>query len=90
MPQEIQNNHHDSRRIVEELEQRAGRERMEAARRRSEAARMREAERALAEFAAAWNDLVGEYAERGTFNAKKARRLQRAWSDLARANLWSK
>ena len=63
---------------------------MDAARRRAAGEQQRQVNERFSEFVAAWNDFIAEYAERGTFNAKKAKRMRQAWSALERANLWGK
>jgi hypothetical protein len=88
--QDIKDKRAASERIFENLSSRADAARMETARRRAAAEQQREVNERLSEFVAAWNDFIAEYGERGTFNAKKAKRMRQAWSALERANLWGK
>jgi hypothetical protein len=88
--QDIKDNRAAYERIFEDLSGRADAARMETARRRAAAEQQREVNDRLAEFVAAWNDFIAEYGERGTFNARKAKRMRQAWSALERANLWGK
>ncbi len=88
--QDIKDNRAAAGRILEELSSRADAARMETARRRAALEQQRQVNERLSEFVAAWNDFMAEYGERGTFNAKKAKRMRQAWSALESANLWSK
>ena len=42
----------------------------------------------LAEFIRAFNDFLAEYAGRGTYNIRKARRVREAWRALEREHPW--
>jgi hypothetical protein len=54
----------------------------ETARRRAAAYEAHQFELHLAEFARVWNDFVKEYADKGTYNVKKAKSLSRALKKL--------
>ena len=44
----------------------------------------------LQELVRAWNSFAAEYTERGTFNIKKARDVNRAWHKLESEAAWPK
>lgn len=60
--------------------------RLEEAQRRAAEYELKRLHQLMREFVEAWNELVAEYAERGTFNLKKARKVREAWMRLERAN----
>lgn len=64
--------------------------RMEEARRRAAREDLRRLHQKMERFVSAWNEFVREYAERGTFNLKKARSINDAWRKLEREETWPK
>ena len=47
---------------------------------------LRHLHRTMQKFVDAWNDFTAEYVARGTFNAKKAKRVREAWTSLERVD----
>jgi hypothetical protein len=64
--------------------------RMEEARRRAVREDLRRLHERMEHFVAAWNEFIREYADRGTFNLKKARTTTEAWRKLEREETWPK
>ncbi|MGH9662132.1 MAG: hypothetical protein ACRD96_26520 [Bryobacteraceae bacterium] len=45
---------------------------------------LRRLHQTMQEFVEAWNDFTAEYIARGTFNARKVKRVREAWTSLER------
>jgi hypothetical protein len=75
---------------LREVQDKAAAARMQEARRRAELEELRRLNEKMAAFVRAWNEFTEEYAERGTFNLRKARSITKAWRSLEREETWPK